>query len=145
MRGCVIADQLLILGVLRADPAMIGCGRGSGTHLELERRVDVQVEELDQPRHHARIDDLLDGRVTLDGQQLAELRRALDVRPRVAPEDALRQAGQLLGGQGWEGRGKKRRRLAAARNWGEEQCLSLGPRSLLHHAKGRHKGGGGGA
>ena len=99
MRVCVIADLLLILGVLRADPAMTGCGRGSGTHLELEGRVGVQVEELDQPRHHARLDDLLDGHVPLDGQQLAELRRALEVHPRVAPEDALRQAGQLLGGQ----------------------------------------------
>lgn len=62
------------LGLVRGPRGDVCEGPG---RLKLQFRVRVQRKHRRQLWHHARIDHLLDGRVALDGQELAQSPHAL--------------------------------------------------------------------
>ncbi len=88
--GAVLDDHLGVLGRPGCD---VGEGPGG---LELQRGRVVPLQELNEARDHARVDDLLDGRVLLEREQAAELRRVLRLHGRVVAHDARHHLRQLL-------------------------------------------------
>ena len=64
--------------------------------LELQRRVVVPLQEHHEPRHDARVDDLLYGRVLLYREEAPELRRALRLEGGIAPHDPHDHLGEVL-------------------------------------------------
>ncbi|EJK52945.1 hypothetical protein THAOC_27715 [Thalassiosira oceanica] len=85
--GAHLHDHLRVLARSAGD-----VGEGP-RRLELQRGVVVPLQELDEAGHDARVDDLLYGRVLLDRQESAELRRALGLDRRVGAHDALDHLG----------------------------------------------------
>mmetsp|Transcript_57278 Transcript_57278/g.161780 ORF Transcript_57278/g.161780 Transcript_57278/m.161780 type:complete len:360 (+) Transcript_57278:719-1798(+) len=86
--------------VLHDDARLLG--RAGGDVREHPRRLELQVgpvplfEELDEARHGAGRDHLLDRGVLLDAQELAELLRGAELRLRVARRQRLHQDGDLV-------------------------------------------------
>lgn len=87
--GASLDDDLGLL--CRAGGDVGECPRG----LELDECVGGP-EELDEAAHDAGLDDLLNGRVALLGQQLAELGCGLDLLVDLLGKDALDHLGELL-------------------------------------------------
>ena len=85
---------------LNDDLGMIGragCNVGKGPGgLELKRRAVVPLEELDEAGDDAGINDLLDGRVLLDGKQPAELRGTLGLDGGIVAHHTGDHLGEVL-------------------------------------------------
>ena len=63
---------------------------------DLEHRRLALLEEFDESRHHLRIDDLLNGRIALDREQLAEVRHGLNLRGLLIAHHHLHELRDLL-------------------------------------------------
>lgn len=103
-------------------PSSPSGSRASRTHLE----------ELDEARHDTGLDHVLDGRVLLDRQQLAELRRGLQLQRGVVRHDAghhLRQVLQALGQRVVSHDSTTRRRGSPKRAEGRVLCS---PQKVAH-------------
>lgn len=81
------------LGVLRRARRDVG---QAPRRLELQRGVVVALEEFDEARDDAGVNDGLDRRVLFDAEQSPELRGALHLHGGVVAHDARDHAGQLL-------------------------------------------------
>lgn len=94
------------LGVLAGAGGDVGERPG---RFELQGGVVVALEEFDEAGDDAALDDLLDGRVFLDGQEAAELGGAVGLNGGVVAHDALDHLGEVFqfvgGGSGRSGCG----------------------------------------
>jgi len=87
--GAGLDDDLCLLCGARGNVGERPCG------LKLHERVRG-AEELDKPAHYARLDNALNGRVALLGQELAEFCSRLDLLINLLGKDALDHLRELF-------------------------------------------------
>jgi len=88
--GIGFNDDLGLLSVTRGN-----VGKGPGG-LELKFGVGNLGEELDEPWYYTRGNDFVDGRVSFNGKEFADLSGSFKVEGRVGGKDLLYHEGKIL-------------------------------------------------